>query len=156
MTLVDATKILQIVALSLSTIGVAVYLGCMVYGYCKLREFKPVFPNSPFPIAWLKNKAEPVFVLPQYNFKFELKRGTKRNGLFGVIGVSLTGVGPFRDGTDMVKLNKNAERLMTYLRDLGYEVKDDYGTLRELKEAVAKIDTLEYLDTDESQVEESK
>jgi hypothetical protein len=144
-------QILQLTLVACAGLPIVYYFGCGIYGYYKLREYDPVFPNRPFPITWLKNKAEPVFVLPQYNFKFELKRGTKRNGLYGVIGVSLTGVGPFRDGTDMVKLNKNAEKLAEYLRTLGYEVKDDYGTLKDLKDAVSKIDTLEYLDTPESQ-----
>lgn len=111
-----------------------------------------LFPDCPFAFRWFPGREEhPVFLLPQYQLHFELKRGTRKDGFFGVIGITFTGYTKFKYGTNMYILARDVDKLILYLTGLGYEVKDNLGIIKELKDAVANISPLEYLDNPQSQ-----
>lgn len=145
------TLIITVTLSSLGLMAAGYLVVTKVYQHNKLKKLAPLFPNCPFPLGWNFKVNEPVFVLPQYLVSFELKRGTRSNGFFGVIGVHYSHSPKFADGTNMVKLQKDVEKLSSYLRSLGYEVKDDYGLAKELKDAVSHVNTLDYIDITESQ-----
>lgn len=116
----------------------------------KLYKLRSLFPNSPFKIHQ-DFDGDYYFDLKAGNLEFDLIKGTKPNGIYGVIGIEIKSSPKFVDGTNMMQLMNDLNKLSMYIKSLNLNLKDSWDFIKTVQKEVAAVNTLDYLETKESQ-----
>lgn len=135
---------------SLGLVFVAGYTVVTVQRRKKLAKLRALFPDSPFPLS-VDMDGGFYFDLSDGDLEFHLLRGTKSNGIYGVIGIELQSSPKFTEGMDMFRLMNELAKLTTYIKSLSYTLKDSWSFVEAVRKEVAQINTLDYIETKESQ-----
>jgi hypothetical protein len=125
-----------------------IVLGSIVAAILDMRkhnkEIRVLFPNCPFKIK--KGEGQDYFILQDDLVGFELDHGTKLNGIRGVVGINLSDWPSFRDGMDMLRLWKEVNELVDYLKKQGYYVREENNYLQGIQHEVNQIDNFAYIE----------
>lgn len=110
-------------------------------------KWNKVFPDCPFQVRRREGEYSSIeyFNMPSFWLDFEVRKGTRSDGIWGVISVTLTDYATFPDGTDMIALQKDLNTLCSYLSSIGLEIYCEHNLIKEVNAEVAKVSNLKYL-----------